>query len=475
MPYPVSRLRPKKPELWLSIPAITFAPPEMVTDGSFSGNGPTGNSTTPTGSFNTGQYAIVSGQGRLTNGAAASSTIWFDIPTVAGRTYDIGVTLVAGTSGASCNTAFDHASGVNFYSSSGAGAKSNTVVATGAYIRVYFGTGTATSGHTMFFDNLTVRLNQATECDLIFSQAKALGCTGIRTDFQGEWNFYGNSSARYWTEPDLMATRAQTNGMDLCFCEISSPAWAAASGFTYPTTQLSAWATCLQDAAARYQGVVKYWEIRNEQNLSGFSATTAGGGSIASCASAYMTYATAVAAGIRAGDPRAMIVSTGLSPSPDTVLGNHLKAADYLSEMYNAGAKGVFDMIGFHPYSCPLQPDDPATYNGWQIMETDIRAVMAANGDGNKPILCTEYGFPTGGTSNGSQTTEALTGQAIIRAMHLAKGMNIRAIAYYTSIDKQASQFSSTNNEDYFGIYSATLANKVDPVAAAQYATRMIR
>ena len=111
MPYPVSVSDQKAGTLAFNSGDNLRAPPEMVTDGSFSGNGPTGNSTTPTGSFNTGQYAIVSGQGRLTNGAAASSTIWFDIPTVAGRTYDIGVTLVAGTSGASCNTAFDHASG----------------------------------------------------------------------------------------------------------------------------------------------------------------------------------------------------------------------------------------------------------------------------------------------------------------------------------------------------------------------------
>ena len=62
------RRRAPKTEWWFAIPneGITFI--NIIPDGGFSSTGPTGNATAPSGQFNTGQYAIVSGQGRATNG-----------------------------------------------------------------------------------------------------------------------------------------------------------------------------------------------------------------------------------------------------------------------------------------------------------------------------------------------------------------------------------------------------------------------
>lgn len=472
----ILRKRRVDPQFWVSIPGNVWVPPELVVDGGFSGNGPTGSTTTPSGNSNSGGYLVTGGQARITNNTAAKCYVWTDIPTIAGRTYDAAVTVVAGTSGASAEWYIEQADASVIAGGTGAGAKSHSAfVATGAFIRFSFSPGTATSGHTMFYDDMSVKLNAAAEAALVFSHAKSLGYKGIRTDFEGQWVFYGDSSGRYWTDPDAVVAGAIANGLELCFCEVSSPAWAAATPNTYPTTQLSAFATCMQDAAARYQGSVKYWEVRNEQNLALFSATTAGGGSIASCASAYMTYATSVVAGIRAGNPRAKIISTGLSAAPNTLLGTYLKASDYLTEMYASGAKGMFDYIGFHPYASPLQPDDPASYNGWQIMEKDIQAVKGGAGEGSKPIFATEFGYCTGGTSAGMQQTEALSGAGIITAMHRLKYLgNVPMIAYYSDIDRHASQFSSTSNEDYFGAYLATLAEKSAITNAIRYAQRVL-
>jgi hypothetical protein len=462
----------------MSIPGNVFEPAEIVTDGGFSGNGPTGSTSTPSGMYNNGTYAVTGGQMRCTNGATGQSYVWVDIPTIAGRTYNMSVDLIAGTSGASCLYAFKQADDSDIVVASGAGTKTSTVTATGALLRFLLSPGTATTGHTAFMDNMSLKLDAATETALVFSHAKSLGIKGIRTDFGGEWVFYGDSSGRYWTGPDNVVNAAQSaGGMDLCFCEVSSPAWAAASASTYPTTQLSAFATCMTAAASRYQGAVDFWEIRNEQNLSGFSAITASGASINSCASAYMTYATAIAAAIRSGNPRAKISSNGLSPSPNTSLGNYLKASDYLAAMYTNGAKGVFDMIGFHPYARPLQPDDPADYNGWQIMEDGIRGAMCAVGEGRKPIFASEFGYTTGGTSSGEQTTEALAGAGVITAMHLAKRMPSPVptmIAYYSDTDRHAGSFGSSSNEDYYGAYAGTLAEKSPITNGIRYANRVI-
>ena len=180
--YGIRRSAPN-PEWWFAIPneGVTFI--NIIPDGGFSSTGPTGNATAPTGQFNSGQYAIVSGQGRATNGAAAQSYIWFDIPTVAGRTYDMSIDHVAGTSGASCQYFFKQSDDSNIQTGTGAGTKAVTAVATGPFMRFTISPGTATSGHTCLFDNISLKLNNAATRDAIFAFAKSLGITGIRMEF----------------------------------------------------------------------------------------------------------------------------------------------------------------------------------------------------------------------------------------------------------------------------------------------------
>lgn len=55
--------------------------------------------------------------------------------------------------------------------------------------------------------------------------------------------------------------------------------------------------------------------------------------------------------------------------------------------MYASGAKPYFDIISIHPY-------DPAGTIFWQAL-TDTRSVMVANGDADKPIWISEYGWST--------------------------------------------------------------------------------
>ena len=212
-------------------------------------------------------------------------------------------------------------------------------------------------------------------------------------------------------------------------------------------------------------------------NLSGFSADVAAGDNAATAAAKYMAYATAMAAAIRSGNPGAKIVSQGMSPVPtgSTSLGNHIAASEYLSAMYANGARGVFDAIGFHPYSRPEQPDANTVYNGWTMMEREVRAIMGGSGEGYKPIWATEYGFPTGGTSAGEQTSEANTGEGIRRAAHMARALgNLPVISYHTAYDYLGSESGGASNELYYGIGAVGLTDKPAPAAAMRYATRML-
>jgi hypothetical protein len=48
-------------------------------------------------------------------------------------------------------------------------------------------------------------------------------------------------------------------------------------------------------------------------------------------------------------------------------------------------------------------PSDPAPWNGWTIMASEIVGIMAANGDADKKVWMTEYGAPTNEVSNARQ------------------------------------------------------------------------
>jgi hypothetical protein len=82
-----------------------------------------------------------------------------------------------------------------------------------------------------------------------------------------------------------------------------------------------------------------------------------------------------------------------------------LSDTDYLEQLYDAGIAGSFDAVSVHPYDIrfsgaragfgsPLVPaagrDREASF--WSGLSA-VRAVMARNGDGRRPIWLTEFGY----------------------------------------------------------------------------------
>jgi hypothetical protein len=103
--------------------------------------------------------------------------------------------------------------------------------------------------------------------------------------------------------------------------------------------------------------------------------------------------------------------------------------------MYEAGAKGYFDMLSLHCYD---DPDDHGTWNLWDQAFTigpTIRSIMDANGDQAIPIASTESGGPT--------TKYGEPGQATIVDHdfdHLYAGQ-IRMLLVYTMLDDDVPGF----------------------------------
>jgi hypothetical protein len=113
--------------------------------------------------------------------------------------------------------------------------------------------------------------------------------------------------------------------------------------------------------------------------------------------------------------------------------------------MYAAGLKGAADVVGVHPsgYNCPASADwqtvtDPAAgfrgpfdnrHHSWCFRGTmeGYRNVMVANGDANKRLWPTEFGWavsdtPQTGYEYAADNTREEQAQWIVEAYQQAKG-----------------------------------------------------
>jgi hypothetical protein len=127
--------------------------------------------------------------------------------------------------------------------------------------------------------------------------------------------------------------------------------------------------------AAKWKGRVRLYELMNEPDLHGWTGTT---------------YAKALIPAydaIKAADPNAVVIAGALW----VAAGGPVK---WVSDMYDAGAKGHFNILSLHLYEDPFATGD---WNEWNMafhMNPSVRSVMDAHGDQAIPIGATEAGGP---------------------------------------------------------------------------------
>lgn len=133
---------------------------------------------------------------------------------------------------------------------------------------------------------------------------------------------------------------------------------------------------------------IRMWQIWNEPDVSVFWPQQP-------FAASYVRLLAAAHAAIKAADPSAKVVLAGLTGFSWLDLG-HIYAI--------RGARRLFDVVGVHAYT-----KLPA---GVITILTNVRRVMDANGDGRKPMLADEIGWPASlltpdGVSIRTVTTQA--------------------------------------------------------------------
>lgn len=190
----------------------------------------------------------------------------------------------------------------------------------------------------------------------------------------------GKISEWYQGRLDVTVAGAAQRGLKLVVDIGCAPGWAGGSGYgSYPNDPAQ-FQRVARYLAERYKGKVAAWEIWNEPDCIG--------GCPSGSPAQFVSVLRAGYQGFKAGDPGVTVVSGGIS-------GNN---AGWIKRMYAAGAHGYFDALAVHPYQHPENEAPDAASQGQVYRLTSlplVHAEMVRNGDGDKPIWFTEFGWST--------------------------------------------------------------------------------
>jgi Cellulase (glycosyl hydrolase family 5)/Bacterial Ig domain len=187
-------------------------------------------------------------------------------------------------------------------------------------------------------------------------------------------------------------------------------------GTTGPVSASTA-ASFAASQATKWKGRVRLYEFTNEPDLHGWNGTT------------YAQALIPVYNAIKAADPNAIVIAGALW----TGAGGPVQ---FVTDMYNAGAKGHFDVLSLHLYDDPFAA---GTWNIWNMtfhMNPSVRSVMDAHGDQAIPIGATEAGGPV--YKYGDTGQASIVGQDFDA---LANDPRLAFVCVYSMMDDEVTGF----------------------------------
>ena len=239
---------------------------------------------------------------------------------------------------------------------------------------------------------------------------------------------------------DRLVNDANAKGLNVLFSVVKAPAWARPAddrSVDGPPANPQDFANFMAAVANRYQGKVQAYEIWNEQNL----WYEWGGRDGRIDAARYMALLRAAYNAVKSNDPNAIVISG--APTPTGVNDGNTAVDDqaYLRAMYANGLRGVSDCIGVHPSGFNNPPNLDWTQGGdgdfkghpsffFRSTMEGYRNIMLQNGDGNKKLCPTEFGWasvqglgagPAAGYGYAAQISEGLQAQYITQAYQMAR------------------------------------------------------
>ena len=220
----------------------------------------------------------------------------------------------------------------------------------------------------------------------------ATGSHWLRVDFP--WSALESAGrGRYsWAPADRLVAAANARGIHLLAMAAYTPAWDRPGRHHRPLPADRpdrVRRSSSRAAAQRYAPLgLHAWEIWNEPNMRDFWAAAARRRALhaaaASSARPRSTRSTRRrSSSARAWRRRPTSPATSIAPN------------EFIAGIYANGGGPYVQAVGIHPYSFPYAPMYPASWNTF-YMTSQTHAIMAAHGDGAKPIWGTEIGWGTG-------------------------------------------------------------------------------
>jgi hypothetical protein len=227
---------------------------------------------------------------------------------------------------------------------------------------------------------------------------------------QVEWTQVETAPGVYdWSGLDPIVNTAASDGLNVMLSVLHAPTFhrSPTSGLT--PADPNTYRNLMQAMASRYAGKVQAYEIWHEQNL----AVEMGAGNVDP--SAYLPLLQAGYAGVKAGDPSALGLLGAPSPTGANIPGQSIDDLLYLQQLFalNGGAvKNYYDALSAHPSGFSNPPDcTPATpqcslSGGFNTHPSffafyrvgQYRDLMAQQGEANKKIWFTEFGYCSNST-----------------------------------------------------------------------------
>jgi hypothetical protein len=255
-----------------------------------------------------------------------------------------------------------------------------------------------------------------------------------------------------WATLDGVVSVANGGGKKLLFSVVTTPGWARArTEGQGPPDDPNTYGNFVAGIAQRYCGKVQAIEVWNEQNL--LTEWNTGRGINAQ---EYMNLLKIAYQRIKAACPGMIVVSGAPTPTGLSDGWTAIDDVEYLRRMYNNGLKSYCDAVGVHPsgFDNPADADwrtwkDSTGFNNHRsfFFSSTIKAyhdVMVQNGDGNKKLWATEFGWATaegmGGVANpgyeyANTNTEASQADNLVKAMQIAKQSGYMGVMFIWNLD----------------------------------------
>jgi hypothetical protein len=266
----------------------------------------------------------------------------------------------------------------------------------------------------------------------------------------------GSYSSWNLQDDDAAVQAAHNAGVKIVLDVLETPQWASGSTNKYAAPKNPQdLADFMSFLANRYQGKVQAYEIWNEENISRFWPSGPN-------AAAYTQLLKASYPAIKAADPSAQVVFGGVSTND----------YPYIEAAYAAGAKGYFDVMAVHPYTC--KSPDSYSLNGSRISQysylgyREVHNSMVAAGD-NKPIWFTEMGWSSRSGSPCTAVDEQTQASYLTRAYQLAEQDPYVQVALWYMFREVS--WSGSTDVDGYGLMHNDFTPKPAYSAFRDYAT----